>query len=118
MQPASAVMMYLDAPMADLELVKLINCLLLHAAPVTVLHCVSTQESACPMLCPEILQMKCPLQIQDWQSPPRGHQAMTQRLDRLSYGAGSTCCLLCSLISDLSIPAPLSEVACKQDGRP
>ncbi len=42
-QPASAVMMYLDAPMADLELVKLINCVLLHAALLTVLHCVSTQ---------------------------------------------------------------------------
>ena len=38
MQPALAVMMYLDAPMADLELVKLFNCLHFHAAPLTLLH--------------------------------------------------------------------------------
>ena len=90
-------MMYLDAPMADLELVKLINCLLLHAAPLTVLHCVSTQQSTRPVLCPAFLQMECPLQIQGWQSPPTGHQVMTQHLDWLSNGAGSTRCLLCCL---------------------
>ena len=52
-QPASAIMMHLNPPMADLELVKLINCLLLHAAPLTVLHCVNTKASACPVPCPE-----------------------------------------------------------------
>ena len=104
MQLASAVMMYLDAPMADLELVKLINCVLLHAALLTVLHCVSTQESACPVLCPGMPQMECPLQIQGWQSPPRGHRVMIQRLGRLSYGAGNTCCLLCSLCKPVICP--------------
>ena len=104
MQPASAVMMHLDAPMADLELIKLIDCLLLHAAPVTVLHCVSAQILACPVLCPKMPQMECPSQIQGWQSPPRGHQAMTQRLGRLSYGACSTCCQLCSLFKSVICP--------------
>ena len=87
-------MMYLNAPMADLELVKLINCLLLHAAPLTVLRCVSTQKSACPVLCPGIPQMECPLQIQGWQT--------TQRRSRLSNGSGSTCCLLCNLCQPAS----------------
>ena len=98
MQPASAVMMDLDPAMADLELVKLIDCLLLHAASLTALHCcITTQDSGCPVPRPGIPQMDCALETQGLQGPRKGPEVMTQRLGRLSYGADSTCCLLCSL---------------------